>query len=156
MIIESANMVKNFAKAIGINENNDRLISMIERMLFSIFEENYKIEIKYIKEADVALVGIGIQNSSRISPIHMPFGISYILPILSALALSIVNDRNSLIVIENPEAHLHPQAQSNLGYLFTEFSNRGNLQIILETHSDHIINGILRGIKDKKIFNNDV
>ena len=147
---------ENFAKAIGIHEKDVELMDLIDTMLFNVFEEEYKIKITYTRETDTSAIKIGKQNGDKISPIHMPFGVSYILPILSALALALSNDESSLIIIENPEAHLHPQAQSNLGYVLSELSSNPKLQVILETHSDHIINGILRGVKDKKISNEDV
>ena len=53
---------------------------------------------------------------------------------------------NSLIIIENPEIHLHPHGQSELAKLIARTAQMG-AQIIIETHSDHIINGILVATK---------
>jgi predicted ATPase len=47
----------------------------------------------------------------------------------------------SLLLLENPEAHLHPQGQVKMGELMARAANAG-VQIICETHSDHILNGI--------------
>jgi predicted ATPase len=46
-----------------------------------------------------------------------------------------------LIIIENPEAHLHPSAQSKIGKLLALAAQNG-VQVIIETHSDHVLNGI--------------
>jgi len=54
------------------------------------------------------------------------------------------------LLVENPEVHLHPAAQSMLAELLTMASTCG-IQVILETHSDHIINGIRAHVKENNI-----
>lgn len=54
------------------------------------------------------------------------------------------------VIIENPEAHLHPKAQSELGSFLAQMAEE-EVQIIVETHSDHIINGIRKAVKQKII-----
>lgn len=73
-----------------------------------------------------------------LSPLNMPFGHSYILPIILAILTA---PKGSLILIENPESHLHPSAQIRMGELLSRAANSG-VQIIIETHSDHLMNGI--------------
>lgn len=70
---------------------------------------------------------------------NVGFGISYVMPILVAILSA---KKDALIIIENPEAHLHPNGIAKLTELICLASQAG-IQIILETHSDHIINGIL-------------
>ena len=70
---------------------------------------------------------------------NVGYGLSYILPIITAILTSKPND---FIIIENPEAHLHPSSISKLTELICKASQAG-IQILIETHSDHIINGIL-------------
>lgn len=67
------------------------------------------------------------------------FGISYVLPII-VQALEMSSQQNSMLIIENPEAHLHPLSQSRIGKFLADVSRCG-VQIIVETHSEHIING---------------
>lgn len=67
------------------------------------------------------------------------FGISYVLAVLVAVLSAAPG---SLILVENPEAHIHPAAQAELMRLMTRAAEHG-VQIILETHSDHIVNGAL-------------
>lgn len=55
-----------------------------------------------------------------------------------------------LILLENPEAHIHPAGQRMLGELIAA-AGAGGAQIIVETHSDHVINGIRLAVKNGKI-----
>lgn len=73
-----------------------------------------------------------------LSPLNMPFGHSYILPIVLAVLTA---PKDSLIMIENPESHLHPTAQRRMGEFLSRAANE-DVQIIIETHSDHLMNGI--------------
>lgn len=70
--------------------------------------------------------------------VNVGFGLSYVLPIVLAL---LTTKPGGLIIIENPEAHLHPKGQSYLGRLIALTAMAG-IQVILETHSDHLLNGI--------------
>ena len=83
---------------------------------------------------------------------NLGFGISYILPII---ATGLIAKKGSFFIVENPEAHLHPSAQSKMGYFLGVMANSG-IKIIVETHSDHIINGIQIAIAEKKISNEAV
>ena len=78
----------------------------------------------------------GVGNRYRST--NVGFGLTYTLPVLAALLAS---DPGSLILIENPEAHLHPRGQAKLGELIARAAAAGR-QIIFETHSDHVLNGI--------------
>jgi len=77
-------------------------------------------------------------SSNEYRPINVGFGITYILPVIVALLKAKPGD---LVVVENPECHLHPRAQRQIGELLSIVAN-GGVQIIVETHSDHILNGI--------------
>ena len=61
----------------------------------------------------------------------------------------------SLLFIENPEAHIHPQGQAKLMELISLAAKNG-VQVVIESHSDHIINGALVALAKKKLFKNDV
>ena len=87
-----------------------------------------------------------------VSALNTGFGITYVLPILVAMLSS---KKGSLIIIENPEAHIHPTGQSVLMELITRAVCHG-VQVVLETHSDHIINGGLVAIHNGVISASDV
>jgi predicted ATPase len=70
--------------------------------------------------------------------VNVGFGLSYVLPVVLAL----LNAKpGGLVIIENPEAHIHPRGQSYLGRLIALTAQSG-VQVIVETHSDHVINGM--------------
>ena len=71
---------------------------------------------------------------------NIGFGISYALPILVGALLA---RDNSWLVVENPEAHIHAKAQSNMGFFLGMMAAAG-LRVVAETHSEHIVNGIRR------------
>jgi predicted ATPase len=70
---------------------------------------------------------------------NVGFGLSYVMPVVVAILSA---PKDSILFIENPEAHLHPNGQSKLAELICLAAQAG-IQIVIETHSDHIINGIL-------------
>lgn len=78
---------------------------------------------------------------------NVGFGLTYSLPIIVA-CLSAA--RGSVLLLENPEAHLHPRGQTALGLLLSLCAADG-VQIIVETHSDHLLNGIRLAAKRKDI-----
>jgi len=80
---------------------------------------------------------------------NIGFGISYILPII---ATGLIAQKGSYFIVENPEAHLHPSAQSKIGRFLAMVANAG-VSVIVETHSDHIINGIQIAVAEKVISN---
>lgn len=77
---------------------------------------------------------------------NIGFGVSYLLPIV---VTGLIAEPNTLFIVENPEAHLHPKAQSNLGFYLGVIAASG-VRILIETHSEHIINGIRRAVLSKE------
>ncbi len=89
----------------------------------------------------------GTLHTNRFMPRNVGFGLSYVLPILVTLLSS---SPDKLILIENPEAHIHPRGQAELGKLIALVAENG-AQLFVETHSDHIVNGIRVAVKEKFI-----
>ncbi|HEU4404766.1 MAG TPA: AAA family ATPase [Polyangiaceae bacterium] len=75
-------------------------------------------------------------------PSNVGFGVSYALPIIVG-GLSV--GQGGMLLVENPEAHLHPRGQSNIGAFLARVAASG-VQVVLETHSDHVLNGIRRAV----------
>lgn len=80
----------------------------------------------------------GEQRSNWYRSTSVGFGITYVLPVLVAVLSSAPG---SIILVENPEAHLHPKGQARLAELLARAAT-GGIQVIVETHSDHVLNGI--------------
>lgn len=80
----------------------------------------------------------GKQVSNKYRATNVGFGITYALPIIVAVLSSVPG---SLLLIENPEAHLHPRGQVRIGELLALAASCG-MQVVIETHSDHVLNGI--------------
>ena len=98
--------------------------------------KSFVMKYSYTKKGDFVA-------SKEYSATNVGYGLSYALPIIVALLTA---EPNSLLLIENPEIHLHPQGQSALAQLIARAAQMG-AQIIIETHSDHIINGVLKATK---------
>lgn len=81
---------------------------------------------------------------------NVGFGLSYTLPIIVALFLGAIK-KNTLVILENPEAHLHPRGQTEMGKLIASVAHSG-CQVIVETHSDHLFDGIRIYAKKNKGF----
>ena len=91
----------------------------------------------------------GLEN---ISASNLGAGMSYVSKVI---IICLMAKRGDLVIIENPEIHLHPQAQAQLGVFFAFIANCG-IQLIIETHCEHLINKICYQVYDEKIANSDV
>ena len=81
------------------------------------------------------------------------FGVSQILP---ALTLCFYAPPGSTVILEQPEIHLHPKAQSALADIFIDAYQKRQVQILLESHSEHLLNRLQRRIAEEEISSNDV
>ena len=80
------------------------------------------------------------------------FGVSQVLPVL---VLCYYVPEGSILILEQPEAHLHPKVQSELADLLIEVVKNRKLQIILESHSEHLILRLMRRIAEEQISADD-
>ncbi len=103
----------------------------------------------------VNAVTLGLRTSEATDfhrPIHVGFGLTQILPIVIA-ALSAAKE--DLLLIENPEVHLHPAGQALVGQFLAEVARAG-VQVMIETHSDHVLNGVRRSVKAGRLTGEQV
>lgn len=87
---------------------------------------------------------LDVVSKQEYLPTNVGFGVSYSLPIVAALLTAQPDD---LIIVENPEAHLHESGQVALAHLISMAAQSG-IQVIIETHSSHILEGILIDTKE--------
>lgn len=126
--------------------NSQILIYQVQAWLSEI-SPDVNINTKSYTEA--GLVGMSFSKDGY-NPINVGFGLSYVAPVVIAILKANPGD---LLIIENPEAHLHPRGQRKMGELISSACS-GGVQIILETHSDHLLNGIRLSVKNQKINRN--
>ncbi len=114
---------------------------------------------------------LGLIHSYRLAPVHrtqkdyeflvtmhkgspevrladVGFGVSQVLPVL---ILCYYAPEGSILILEQPEAHLHPKAQSELGDVLIDAMKNRNLQIILESHSEHLVHRLMRRIAEERL-----
>lgn len=84
-------------------------------------------------------------------PSNIGYGLSYAFPLLVA---GLAANPHQLLIVDSPEAHLHPQGQSRMGRFLAQVAASG-VQIIVETHSDHILNGFRMALKEQIIAPDD-
>lgn len=97
----------------------------------------------------VSVVGLRLRSTAKSEfqrPQNVGFGLTQLFPVLVELLAALPGD---LLIIENPEVHLHPKAQQGIGELLALAASCG-IQIIVETHSDHVLNGIRLAVKGSK------
>ena len=103
-------------------------------------EKDYEFLVRKYKDGpEVRLTDVG-------------FGVSQVLPVL---VLCYYVPEGSILILEQPEAHLHPKVQSELADLLIEVVKNRQLQIILESHSEHLLIRLMRRIAEEQISADD-
>ncbi|MDZ4720296.1 MAG: DUF3696 domain-containing protein [Roseiflexaceae bacterium] len=121
-----------------------RTVEAQTRYWMSTFIPNFDIKIEELTAADQVQVMLRTGSREYVRPTNIGFGIIYTLPIVVA---ALVAPPGSLLIVENPEAHLHPAAQSRIGMFLAQAAAAG-IQVVIETHSDHVLNGIRRSVRN--------
>ena len=80
------------------------------------------------------------------------FGVSQVLPVL---VLCYYVPEGSILILEQPEAHLHPKVQSELADVLIDIVKNRNIQIILESHSENLLLRLMRRIAEEKLSVDD-
>ena len=112
-----------------------------------------RLKIEKVSNANAVTLGLRTSGDTDFHrPVHTGFGLTQVFPIVVA-ALSA--GKNDLLLIENPEVHLHPAGQAMMGEFLAEVAAAG-AQVILETHSDHILNGVRKAVRKKKLSPDNV
>jgi predicted ATPase len=130
-----------------LNDAPPTLLRQVEAWLQRFFP-GASITVEPVHGANLMLMGL---RTSAATDYHRPqnvgYGITHVLPILAACLGAQATD---VLLIENPESHLHPAGQSAIGR-FLAMSAASGVQVIMETHSDHVLNGVRRAVKEQII-----
>ena len=123
------------------------LLHVVNRWLQEV-TPGVHLQLEPVPAADALIAGFSFSRPGDIETrpyraTNVGFGLSYTLPVLLAL----LAEAGTLCLIENPEAHLHPRGQTKLAELAVRASMAG-VQIIVETHSDHFMDGIRIAVRD--------
>jgi predicted ATPase len=106
---------------------------------------------KLIPEINQASLHYQFASASEMTepfrPENVGFGLTYVLPVVLAVLAARAGD---ILMIENPESHLHPGGQSLMGKMMSIAAQNG-VQIFIETHSDHFFNGVRNAVKSNYI-----
>ena len=127
------------------SEEDDFLLSQVSAWEKEISNNVNVVPVSGGDSYDIKYSFNTIDSDKKLGPVdelskrNVGFGLSYILPIIVAILSA---EKGALLLIENPEAHIHPYGISKLTELICSAAEAG-IQIIIETHSDHVINGIL-------------
>jgi predicted ATPase len=97
------------------------------------------------------LYRVQVRRTARSVPVLLTdvgFGISQVLPVLVLLAYANPGDT---IILEQPEIHLHPAVQSGLADIIIETTRMRDIQVIVESHSEHLLTRLQRRIAEKDL-----
>ena len=125
---------------------NGDVASNVSRWISHIIGSDMRVKPDSVNKDNAKLI-FTPRDGEPTDATNMAFGDTYILPIV----VGILTARpGSLVIVENPEAHLHPSAQRRMGE-FLATAAEGDVQIFIETHSDHLLNGIRLSVKHDKL-----
>lgn len=131
--------------------SSPRLLDQLEAWLGEICP-GVRLQAVAIPQTDLVRLDIEFVRSDRPRSnsrraTHVGFGLAYVLPVVVACLTA---RPGSLILLENPEAHVHPRGQTAMARLACAASASG-AQVVVETHSDHILNGTRLAVKSALI-----
>lgn len=121
--------------------SSNRLVENIEKWLKEI-SPDIRFHVNSDSDNNIAQIRFFYTNHHQKTRNHKPgnvgFGITNVLPLITMLLSA---SSNSILILENPELHLHPRGQEALAELITQCAG-DNLQLFIETHSTELINAL--------------
>ncbi|MBD9358831.1 AAA family ATPase [Methylomonas albis] len=135
----------------GFGEEDAALLKFETERWLSRVARPVQIDTESISIRTVTALRFRVPNGEWVRPPNMGFGVTYALPVILA---GLTAGNGGLLIVENPEAHLHPAGQSQMGYFLAAMASAG-VQVVVETHSDHVLNGIRRAIGEHSMLTKD-
>jgi len=124
---------------------NPRLIPQVEAWMRELFP-GFRMQILRVSDSNLVTLGIRLSDAMKFhEPAHTGYGLSQVLPVVIA---ALVSGPGDILAVENPENDLHPRGQALVGEFLCRIAASG-VQVIVESHSDHVLNGIRRGVKQR-------
>lgn len=123
----------------------DTYLRHVEEYMDLLFP-GFRIALQPIPQINIATLRLRTSPDTEFhKPTHTGLGLTHSLPIVIAILSASPGD---IIVVENPEAHLHPAGQALMGSFLAKAATAG-VHVLVETHSDHILNGVRRSIRSE-------
>ena len=109
---------------------------------------SYDVQPVFDTGGDYELLVKQYKNGPEVPLTDVGFGVSQVLPVL---ILCYYAPEGSILILEQPEAHLHPKVQSELADALIDVVKNRNVQIILESHSAHLLHRLQRRIAEEQM-----
>jgi len=133
--------------SLAITSDPPTLLKQTEARMKQFFPETSLI-VQQVPQTNIVTLGLRTSDATDYHrPVNVGFGLTQVLPIIVAALSSRPGD---LLLVENPEVHLHPAGQALMGQFLAQVAGAG-VQVIVETHSDHVLNGIRRAVRSSTI-----
>lgn len=140
----------------GLDDNTATLLGNSPKVLAEVNRWLTNLEIKYEIIVEEDITESGNKNEIKLKDVAwdcriahslngVGFGIGQLLPII----VQSVSSRDQVIVIDEPEVHIHPRLQSALGDLFIESATKRGNRFIIETHSENLVLRLLRRVREE-------
>ena len=128
------------------------LLKQVEARMKEFFPGT-SIDVQKVPQTNTVLLGLRTSDATDFHrPVNVGFGLTQVLPIVVA---ALAAKEGDLLLIENPEVHLHPGGQALMGEFLAQVAAVG-VQVLIESHSDHVLNGIRRSVKSTKLQSDHV
>lgn len=136
---------------LSLADSEDEITSFLPLVQFWLkaISPNVKFDYQLVPIMDTSYSTFNGHRATNVG-----FGLSYTLPVIVAILIGVI-EKNSIVLLENPEAHVHPKGQTKLADLICRAVDAG-AQIVVETHSDHLFDGIRIYAKQHKEFSQKV
>lgn len=138
--------------ALVLESETPTLLKQVEARMKEFFPGT-ALDVQKVAQTNSVVLGLRTSDATDFHrPVNVGFGLTQVLPIIVA---SLAADQGDLLLLENPEVHLHPAGQGLMGQFLTEVAAAG-IQVLVESHSDHVLNGIRRAVKSGRLLANNV
>ena len=138
-----------FSGRIQLRDTEEQIPRWLQRLDLI---DSYRLNPVLNTERDYEFLVRKYKGGPEVRLTDVGFGVSQVLPVL---VLCYYVPEGSILILEQPEAHLHPKVQSELADLLIEVVKNRQLQIILESHSEHLLIRLMRRIAEEQISADD-